>query len=384
MTTSTQLPPRARRGMALAVAIFAIVVIGAVIAGVFFSSTQDYRIGRNSLVQQRAFTAAEHGLAYVADQWDGSIFNQPQGGTLSWNNVATGDGAVAHVRLSKLNDSLFWVASRGVVGTGTPMATSRTTNAVYRVDIPMMQFLAALTVRGNTQIGGSSYINGNDNNPPGWACDALQPAKPGIAIANVNSISTSGCNNYSCVDGNPKVQATPAAADTNTYFDYGASSDWNTLKAAADITIPDDRNIKVEPVVANGSCDKSRITNWGEPNHTTGILTAACQNYYPIIYAADDLTINGNRGQGVLLVEGDLQVQGSFEFFGPVIVRGRVKTTGTGGHFNGGVMAANVDLEQNQVLGNAVISYSNCAIQTALRSATPPSIVPQRAWAELF
>ena len=39
-----------REGFALAVAMVAIVVIGALIAGAFFTSTQEYRIGRNSLV----------------------------------------------------------------------------------------------------------------------------------------------------------------------------------------------------------------------------------------------------------------------------------------------------------------------------------------------
>jgi hypothetical protein len=36
-----------REGMALAMAMFAIVVIGALIAGAFFATTQDYRFGRN-------------------------------------------------------------------------------------------------------------------------------------------------------------------------------------------------------------------------------------------------------------------------------------------------------------------------------------------------
>jgi Tfp pilus assembly protein PilX len=51
-----------REGFALAVAMVAIVVIGALIAGAFFTSTQEYRIGRNSLIDQRAFAAAEAGV----------------------------------------------------------------------------------------------------------------------------------------------------------------------------------------------------------------------------------------------------------------------------------------------------------------------------------
>ena len=67
-----------------------------------------------------------------------------------------------------------------------------------------------------------------------------------------------------------------------------------------------------------------------------------------------------------------------------MIVKGRLKTTGTGGHFNGGVMAANVELDQNQVLGDALISYSSCALETAMRGAAPFVPVQRRAWADLF
>ena len=53
---------RPRRGFALAVAIFAIVVIGALVAGIFYASTQQYRIGRNQVLQARADAIAEYGL----------------------------------------------------------------------------------------------------------------------------------------------------------------------------------------------------------------------------------------------------------------------------------------------------------------------------------
>jgi hypothetical protein len=66
-----------------------------------------------------------------------------------------------------------------------------------------------------------------------------------------------------------------------------------------------------------------------------------------------------------------------------VIVRGKLKTAGTGGHFLGGVMAANVDLGQNTVLGNAVVQYSNCALIKALAGSAVPSSASGRAWVEL-
>jgi hypothetical protein len=67
-----------------------------------------------------------------------------------------------------------------------------------------------------------------------------------------------------------------------------------------------------------------------------------------------------------------------------VIVRGNLTTQGTGGHFNGGVMAANVDLDMSSVLGDAVITYSSCAITRALQYNAPGRLLAQRSWAELL
>ena len=49
------------RGMALAVAIFALVVIGALVAGAFYASTLEQRTGRNSMYAAEAAQAAETG-----------------------------------------------------------------------------------------------------------------------------------------------------------------------------------------------------------------------------------------------------------------------------------------------------------------------------------
>jgi hypothetical protein len=92
------------------------------------------------------------------------------------------------------------------------------------------------------------------------------------------------------------------------------------------------------------------------------------------------MTINGDIGQGILLVEGDLNVQGGFTFYGITVVRGNLKTTGTGGHFNGAVMAANVELDDITVLGDALIQFSSCAVSRALQGASPGRPFRSRGW----
>ena len=362
-----------RSGFALPVAVFAIVIIGALVAGAFFASTQEFRIGSNTLQQTRALGAAEFGLNETHANWNSSWNTTMQRGQVRTLTPATSDGAVATVRVTRLNDQAFLVASEGVSG-----QARRRTAKLLVLNVPQLNILAALTARGATRIGGSSFIDGNDHSYPGWDCPTPGAPMPGIAASDTTDVTRSGCKDYNCVAGTPKVIETPAAADTNTYFNFGGL-DWKQLTAMASKIAGGTKTVL--PSVLNGVCDINDASNWGEPVKANG---GPCVDYYPIIYAPSDATLNGGRGQGILLVEGDLQVQGGFEFFGPVIVRGTLKTAGTGGHFNGGVMAANVDLDQNVVIGNAVISFSRCAILKALNSSAKLATATERAWYEVY
>src|SRR5687767_14645462 len=192
--------PARRRGFALPVAVFAIVIIGALVAGAFFASTQELRIGTNMLQQTRALGAAEFGLNQTQANWVGTWNTTMQRGQVRTLTPATSDGSVATVRVTRLNDQAFLIASEGVSG-----QARRRTAKLLVLNLPQINFLAALTARGDTRIGGSSFIDGNDHNYPGWDCPAAGPALPGIAASDTSQITTAGCNNYNCVTGDPKV-----------------------------------------------------------------------------------------------------------------------------------------------------------------------------------
>src|SRR5881296_3081089 len=66
---------RDERGMALALAIFALVVVGALVAGAFFAGTQEQRVGENWRRLQQSFGAAETGINEDPDV--GSAAAQP-------------------------------------------------------------------------------------------------------------------------------------------------------------------------------------------------------------------------------------------------------------------------------------------------------------------
>ena len=91
--------PTERRGFALGLTIVAIVVIGTLVAGASFLSTQEYRVGRNALVEQRAFAAAEYGMAKTINDWD-KVRNLSMANGSSWgpDTIDTGNNSVAIVR----------------------------------------------------------------------------------------------------------------------------------------------------------------------------------------------------------------------------------------------------------------------------------------------
>jgi Tfp pilus assembly protein PilV len=376
---------RSRPGFALAIALAAIVIIGAIITGMFFASTQDYRISRNSAMQARALTAAEYGLNSVttSGQWN-PVWNTATNGLVATQSFLPGDGAFDTVRVTKLNSGMFMLTSTGRVGPASGAQARHRVGALVTLLIPQINMLGALTTRGSAKIGGSSYLDGNDTTYAGWNCPPAGAGVAGLSMPDTTKITTAGCGGLSCVAGSPKVSQDVAAGKDSTYFNFGPGLNWSDLVGMATKTVSSGATLTgIGPTVSGGNCDTGSATNWGDPLHTDPSVSS-CQSYFPIIYAQGNLHLSGGEGQGILLVEGDLTVTGGLEFYGPVIVKGSMSTTGTGGHFNGGVMAANVDLEQSTLLGNAVIHYSSCAINKALAGVATPVFTNSRSWTELY
>jgi len=373
--------PRRRgdRGFALAVSIFALVIISALIVGVFFAARQEMRLGINSRTSVRALGAAEAGLNTNVANWQMG----------AWNAMVVGDSArIDTVTLAsnggsyfgwvrRLNEQLFLIRT---TGTDPQRTVQRTLAGFMRLELIQMGFNAALTVRGNTSVTGHSMLDGRDTPPTGWGCPTTGlDTLPGLTMPTSSGSSIDLAN----ITGDPKVVTDPSINDS-TFFKYG-DLDWNELAAMATKVYPagDVGPLnQVGPVGTATTCSTGTLNNWGDPLRAAG--TKGCCNYFPIIYVNGNLKMTGGYGQGILLITGDMEVAGGAQFFGPVIVRGHLKSTGTGGHFNGGVMAANVEMEDNLVSGNSLISYSSCALTNALRASSPGRLIRERSWAEVF
>jgi len=372
---------QSQQGVALVMALGAIVIIGVLMGSVLFVSTHDYRVGSNTVRTTRAAAAAELGLNRVPVDWNlADNARLKTGDTLK--KAYTAPGSATNVVITRLDGPFFWVVSEGSAGgMGSQASARRRYGTLFRLNMPNMNFMGAITTQGNTTINGNVTVNGNDAAPAGWTgCSGTQ----NVAGAAISPTTTATVNGSVSLQGSPQVLTTPAASDSNTYFNYG-NSNYQSIAASANLTYAGGTLLTgVQPLIVGGVCQANVIpANWGEPNHTSP--AGACDTYFPIIHVLGDLKVTTGRGQGILLVDGDLTVAGNFTFDGAVIARGGLKMSGTGNKIVGAVMAASVTVSDSVALsGNTSLLYSSCALQAALSSSAYPTQAMQRGWVDMY
>ena len=397
-----------REGFALAVALGAIVVIGTLIAGAFWTSMQHYRSTRNTLSQERALNAAEFGHSWVLANWNSAAAkSMALGNSVVFAPTIPGGLGTADVRMTRLNQNTYWVVSEGKsgAGEGALIEARARTNLILRLDSPNMFIKGAVTAAGPVGASGNTQIIGNDANPAGWSnCPAPGAAKPAIVSDNAADIgATGGCSGQSClITATTKVAVDAKAGLASTYSDFGGMS-WATLTTMAQTLYPSKvftpgatwgiNQTAVFPSAVAGSCAKTLVTNWGEPYRGVGAV-APCESYFPIVWikgATSTTTMSGTaRGQGILLVEGNLSMQGQAEWNGIILVKGAFSLAGTGpggttgAKVTGAVMLAS-PTASSTIAGNSIMQYSSCAINEVLGQLDPPPIpVARRAWGDMY
>ena len=372
--------PRRRGGMALPMVLGAITLIGTLIAGVMYLATQDYRVGANSLNETRADAAAEMGLNRLTTDWDQTKNTSMAIGDTTRLSYTDPNGATVSVFVTRVSNPFFWAVSEAQTrGNALQYGSRRRYGGLFRLNIPGINYLGAVTAAGNVKVSGTVTLNGNDVSPTGWACTGSLNNLPGAVISPTASVQTSGSVT---VTGNPAYTTSTAAADTNTYFNYGSTT-YTSLANMANIVLPAGTYNGMGPVVNASGCQKTPNTNWGDP--VRHVPAAACETYYPIIHITGNASLTTGSGQGILLVDGDLTMAGNFTFTGMIIARGAVKASGGANTVTGAIMAASVDIGYTIALtGAANVQYSSCALQSVLAASSTLAVAKGRAWVNLY
>jgi hypothetical protein len=384
--------PQPRRGAALPIALLLLVVMSVMSAGAFMGARQTFRGGRNSVVEQRAFGVAEFGMNQEVARWD-TRRNLPASkggmavGGIDSTPVYVAAGDSARMRITRLSDMIYWVESVGRASIPNPALTSvRSVGALHRLAYPSITPRGAVTTAGNIQLQGSAAVDGRDNVPAQWTAaecaDMRGPDLYAVAVPPGARVNYQASNITSPLS----VVYDPVAGDSNTYVRYGTES-WKSLAAAANIKLPGGQyGTDIEPLDSAGVCRTSSMTNWGEPFRGNGTV-ASCTAYFPIIYVDGDLNLNGRgRGQGILLVNGNLRINGTFDFDGLVIVRDDVDKGNGAATITGAVMARNATFSDGGSWwnGNQTVSYSKCAVESALRGSAILVRVRDRSWMQVY
>jgi hypothetical protein len=119
---SSASPARLRQesGFALAMAIFALVLLAAVVAGGYYSASQEFQIGRGMRSLTSSFYAGEAGIREVVNDWDPDVYFALEPGDTITLGPVTFEGGGSYsarvVRVGRGADSLkryFYIEAVG-------------------------------------------------------------------------------------------------------------------------------------------------------------------------------------------------------------------------------------------------------------------------------
>jgi Tfp pilus assembly protein PilX len=367
------------KGFVLPVGLMFLAIIAILGTTAVIITTTDLKIGTNYKLSEQAFYAAEAGIQRAANALKAGTSNgfddellgadgnpgTSDDGILSFgSSVSFGDGTYA-VQVTDNNDDgdLFSDSDKKVIitSTGTVNNASKTIKAIYyyrEVDVD-----GALGIYGNNptvELSGASEINGRDYNVPpdfdcsGSGCTATlaggAPAEPGIyaeeAITPVGLI-TDETDNKQNVFGDPPVKEDGSGVGSVSYWQNFANS------LTPDLTVDSASESTITENIF-GSRDNPQITiitdSVGTGTHVSGTID----------------------GAGILVVNGDLQITGTFHFEGLIIVMsgGDLVVTGTGRSITYGsvVLAGSGVSSEVDYGGHASIRYSSQALLSAADS----------------
>lgn len=329
-----------RRGFGLPMAVFALMVVAALVATAFFVATEDQRVAENTRAASRALAAAEAGAYQIlADLKPGFATQLPvyprDSMPLPAGRTAAGTGAFTGT-LYRMGSALFLL---DVIGSSARRYTARV-GIIARPDPLEFEPEAALTVQSGGEFD-HLVVDGRSRTPPGWQdCD---------------TVSDSGITGLPPILYDSQPREPPA----------------QLMTAQPTTTLPGGR-YRTGPVIStDSSCTLEDVLNWGD-----GIDAASpCASYYPIVHITGTAVLEGGQGQGILLVDGDLEITGPYDYFGVAIVRGSLHAR-VGARFWGAVFA-------DRVSGVIQVSYSKCSIAKSLHGSAMLAPIRSRHWNQL-
>jgi hypothetical protein len=319
---------RSRRGAALGLVLVALVLIGALGGLAVGAARRDRHEATIALRSIRALAAAESGIASALAAWPaGDAGALAPGAYVELAAVAVAPGDSFALTVARLAGELFLVRSEGRAG-----SARRTVAQLVRIHPAALLPEAALASLGAVRLD-SAAVSGEDSASAGWGAwcsGGPAPDVAGVRVGDAASVSADpGCAGLTCLAGAPPLLADTALSGRRAGF----LAAFDSVAARADRVAVGD--VAPAPSADASGCAVAQASNWGEPD----AAVPQCAGWLPVVVAPGNLRLVGGRGQGVLLVRGDLELDGGAEFVGPVVVLGTLRIAASGGRILGGVLA---------------------------------------------
>jgi Tfp pilus assembly protein PilX len=248
-------------------------------------------------------------------------------------------------------NNIFVIKSHGqdTNGASKPVQIEATNATLYAP--------AAVYAKDNAIIQGTStYVQGKDQCGPGDGSTDV------YGVLSKKSVTQ---------NGNPFIDGSPNPVEQNSPVEIPIQDLVNQFKSYANYTY-------------NAAGQTMTGMNWGSPTPGATPQDAMSCNTQNVVYINTNSTfvqLTGmGQGCGLLLVDGDLMVQGGFHWYGVILVTGSVAFTGGAEKNVTGALLAGAGASADLVGGNASIPYCSRAVYENSHYL-PLKIL---RWAELF
>ena len=304
----------ARRGVTLLLVLVALAVVGAAgVALVAIAASLDEDADA-ALADAQTRGAADAGIWSAWRAWDGAAHGLDAVDRLVTRSD-TFDGAIAVTRVARIAPRLWWIAATARAARPVGTRTVEHGGALaLRLAVDPVDPDAAVLATGPVTLSDRAAVSGDDRSPDGWPCAAAPVGSvAGIAVADSGQVSGASGR----VTGAPAVDHRPTLAIDGALANLLRGRP--AITALADITLPGGTSLVPTPIDSAAACAAS-ASNWGDPRRSA-FGGGRCISRFVVVHARGDLHLTGGLGQGVLVVDGILRMDGDATFAGIVIAR---------------------------------------------------------------
>lgn len=359
------------RGFALVTVVLLVIGLAVLATGLAFAASQQAAVTGSLIDLVRARHGAEAAVGIALEDWSAARRSLDPVGEPArlLPAVAFDQGLVVAATAERIAPEVFVLTGTAVVRRGALPPIRRTAvRVVHSLDLNAIgPIVDAALIAGRMRLGGSARVVGAGSaaafDPDAAALCTRWPVTGAALRAPPDSLTIAPAAELS---GAPVIRYD---AEPARLLQGLGGLDVEALRAVAPAV--GSAAIAPAPALDGTACDTALTTNWGAPS-------GPCGPYHVLRRSPADLTLTGGYGQGILVVDGDLVMEGGHAFRGLIVVRGTATVRDAA--IAGSIIAARLDFER----GDATLD--RCAIADALATiaATRAAYPPARSWLPTF